>query len=51
MDLNRAGQPLMELVFAPGLSSGKEAASMVKEVALILTTIGTCDCRMHGKLL
>ncbi|KAG0726931.1 Glutamyl-tRNA(Gln) amidotransferase subunit B, mitochondrial [Chionoecetes opilio] len=47
VDLNRAGQPLMELVFGPQLHSGEEAAAMVKEVALILTKIGTCDCRMH----
>nr|XP_053641409.1 glutamyl-tRNA(Gln) amidotransferase subunit B, mitochondrial-like [Cherax quadricarinatus] len=47
VDLNRAGQPLMELVFAPGLRNGEEAAAMVKEVALILTRIGTCNGRMH----
>ncbi|XP_069158213.1 glutamyl-tRNA(Gln) amidotransferase subunit B, mitochondrial [Procambarus clarkii] len=47
VDLNRAGQPLMELVFAPGLHNGEEAVAMVKEVALILTRIGTCNCRMH----
>lgn len=41
----------MELVFAPGLHNGEEAAAMVKEVALILTRIGTCNCQMHGKLL
>lgn len=49
MDLNRAGQPLMELVFSPDLHSGAEAAAMVKEVALILTTIQTCNCHMHGE--
>lgn len=49
MDLNRAGQPLMELVFGPQLHSGEEAAAMVKEVALILSKIGTCNCRMHGE--
>ncbi|KAK8739818.1 hypothetical protein OTU49_003211 [Cherax quadricarinatus] len=37
----------MELVFAPGLRNGEEAAAMVKEVALILTRIGTCNGRMH----
>ncbi|XP_050738169.1 glutamyl-tRNA(Gln) amidotransferase subunit B, mitochondrial-like [Eriocheir sinensis] len=47
VDLNRAGQPLMELVFGPQLHSGEEAAAMVKEVALILSKIGTCNCRMH----
>ena len=49
MDLNRAGQPLMELVFGPQLHSGEEAAALVKEIALILTRIGTCNCRMHGE--
>ncbi|MPC23081.1 Glutamyl-tRNA(Gln) amidotransferase subunit B, mitochondrial [Portunus trituberculatus] len=47
VDLNRAGQPLMELVFGPQLHSGEEAAAMVKEVALILSKIETCNCRMH----
>lgn len=51
MDLNRAGQPLMELVFGPQLHSGEEAAAMVKEVSLILSKIGTCSCRMHGEFL
>lgn len=41
----------MELVFGPQLHSGEEAAAMVKEVALILTKIGTCSSKMHGELL
>lgn len=47
VDLNRAGMPLMELVFEPDLSSGEEAAAAVKELCLILTRLGTCTCRME----
>lgn len=47
IDLNRAGVPLMELVFDPSLSDGEEAASLVKELILILTRLGTCSCRME----
>lgn len=47
VDLNRAGVPLMELVFAPDLADGEEAAALVKELILILTRLGTCSCRME----
>lgn len=47
IDLNRAGVPLMELVFDPELTDGEEAASLVKELILILTRLGTCSCRME----
>lgn len=47
VDLNRAGVPLMELVFAPDLSDGEEAAALIKELILILTRLGTCSCRME----
>lgn len=47
IDLNRAGVPLMELVFDPDLTDGEEAAALVKELLLILSTIGTCNCRME----
>lgn len=47
IDLNRAGVPLMEIVFAPDLSNGEEAAALVKELILILTRIGTCSCKME----
>lgn len=49
VDLNRAGQPLMELVFAPDLRDGEEAAALVKELSLILLQLGTCNCRMEGE--
>lgn len=47
VDLNRAGVPLMELVFEPDLTDGEEAAALVKELILILTRLGTCSCRME----
>ncbi|XP_076622256.1 glutamyl-tRNA(Gln) amidotransferase subunit B, mitochondrial isoform X2 [Colletes latitarsis] len=48
IDLNRAGLPLMELVFEPDLSNGEEAAALVKELCLILQLINTCSCKMEG---
>lgn len=45
MDLNRAGVPLMEIVFEPDLSSGEEAASLLRELSLILTRLGVCSCK------
>lgn len=47
IDLNRAGVPLMELVFDPDLTDGEEAAALVKELILILTSLETCNCRME----
>ncbi|EDV44268.1 uncharacterized protein Dana_GF18896 [Drosophila ananassae] len=47
VDLNRAGLPLMELVFAPDLETGEEAASLVKELILILRRLQTCSCKME----
>lgn len=47
IDLNRAGLPLMELVFAPEVRDGEEAAALVKELSLILTRLGTCSCKME----
>lgn len=45
--MNRAGVPLMELVFEPDLSTGEEAAALVKELMLILTRLETCSCKME----
>lgn len=45
LDLNRAGVPLMEIVFEPDLSSGEEAASLLRELSLILTRLGVCSCK------
>ncbi|XP_076241646.1 glutamyl-tRNA(Gln) amidotransferase subunit B, mitochondrial isoform X2 [Calliopsis andreniformis] len=47
IDLNRAGIPLMELVFEPDLTDGEEAAALVKELCLILEILGTCSCKME----
>ncbi|XP_062565983.1 glutamyl-tRNA(Gln) amidotransferase subunit B, mitochondrial [Armigeres subalbatus] len=47
VDLNRAGVPLMELVFEPDLETGEEAAALVKELILILTRLGSCSCKME----
>ncbi|XP_074096932.1 glutamyl-tRNA(Gln) amidotransferase subunit B, mitochondrial [Cotesia typhae] len=47
IDLNRAGMPLMELVFEPDLSDGEEAAGLVKELINILVRLGTCSCKME----
>ncbi|XP_046684541.1 glutamyl-tRNA(Gln) amidotransferase subunit B, mitochondrial isoform X2 [Homalodisca vitripennis] len=47
IDLNRAGVPLMEIVFEPDLSNGEEAAALVKELILILTSLNTCLCKME----
>ncbi|XP_013417165.1 glutamyl-tRNA(Gln) amidotransferase subunit B, mitochondrial isoform X2 [Lingula anatina] len=43
IDLNRAGMALMEIVTEPDFRSGEEAAAFVKELQLILTTIGACS--------
>ena len=43
LDLNRAGVGLMEVVFAPDLRGGAEAAACVRELQLLLRTIGTCN--------
>lgn len=47
IDLNRAGVPLIEFVFEPDLNNGEEAAALVKELTLILKTLGVCSCRMN----
>lgn len=47
VDLNRAGVPLMELVFEPDLVNGEEAAALVRELVLILTRLNTCLCKME----
>ena len=39
----------MELVTQPDLKDGEDAASFVKELQLLLRTIGTCDGKMQGE--
>ncbi|CAH0401233.1 unnamed protein product [Chilo suppressalis] len=47
VDLNRAGAPLIELVFEPDLEDGEEAAALVKELVLVVQRIGACSGRME----
>ncbi|GBP07774.1 Glutamyl-tRNA(Gln) amidotransferase subunit B, mitochondrial [Eumeta japonica] len=47
VDLNRAGVPLIELVFEPDLEDGEEAAALVKELVLIVQRLGVCSGRME----
>ena len=39
----------MEIVTAPDFSGAEDAAAFVKELQLILQTIGTCDGKMQGE--
>uniref|UniRef100_A0A1Y1KYJ0 Glutamyl-tRNA(Gln) amidotransferase subunit B, mitochondrial n=3 Tax=Photinus pyralis TaxID=7054 RepID=A0A1Y1KYJ0_PHOPY len=47
VDLNRAGVPLMELVFEPDLCNGEEAAALVKELVNVFECLQTCSCKME----
>lgn len=47
IDLNRCGVGLLELVFAPDLQTGEEAAALAKELTLILQKIQVCGGRME----
>ncbi|XP_077295257.1 glutamyl-tRNA(Gln) amidotransferase subunit B, mitochondrial [Arctopsyche grandis] len=47
VDLNRAGIPLIEVVFEPDLEDAEEAASLVKELIMILDRIRCCSGRME----
>lgn len=47
VDLNRAGIPLMEIVFEPDLKDGEEAAALIKELSIILQRLRTCSCKME----
>lgn len=39
----------MEIVSEPDFRSASEAAAFVRELQLILQTIGVCDGKMEGK--
>ena len=43
VNLNRAGCGLMEIVTAPDLRSGAEAAAAVRELQVALRLVGSCD--------
>jgi aspartyl-tRNA(Asn)/glutamyl-tRNA(Gln) amidotransferase subunit B len=47
VDLNRAGQGLLEIVFEPDLHSAAEAAAVVKTVQQLVRHIGVCDANME----
>jgi aspartyl-tRNA(Asn)/glutamyl-tRNA(Gln) amidotransferase subunit B len=47
VDLNRAGTPLIEVVGAPDLSSGEEAAEYLKVLRHMLMSLGVCDGNME----
>ena len=46
VDLNRAGNPLMEIVSRPDMNSAEEAAAYVTKIRAILRYLGTCDGNM-----
>ena len=47
IDLNRAGNPLIEIVFSPDLNDGEEAAALVRDLILLLKGIDTCACKLE----
>lgn len=46
VDLNRSGNPLMEIVSKPDMHSADEAAAYVTKLRAILRYLGTCDGNM-----
>jgi len=47
-DMMVTGIGLMEIITEPDFSSSGEAVAFVKELQLMLQTLGTCDGRMEG---
>jgi aspartyl-tRNA(Asn)/glutamyl-tRNA(Gln) amidotransferase subunit B len=47
VDFNRAGQALIEIVFAPDLRSMVDAATAVETLRLLLKHIGTCNGKLE----
>lgn len=47
VDYNRCGVPLIEIVSAPDLRSGAEAAAYMRTLRAILLTCGISDCKMQ----
>jgi len=47
VDFNRAGSPLMEIVSAPDLRSGNEAALYAREIQKILRYVGSSEADME----
>ena len=51
VDLNRAGQPLLEIVTAPDMRSAEEADAFMRMLRTLLLYTGVCTCRIQeGKL-
>jgi len=46
VDLNRSGNPLMEIVSKPDMHSAEEAAAYVTKLRAIVRYLGTCDGNM-----
>lgn len=46
VDLNRSGNPLMEIVSKPDMNSAEEAGAYVTKLRAILRYLGTCDGNM-----
>ncbi len=46
VDLNRSGNPLMEIVSKPDMRSPEEAAAYVTKIRAIVRYLGTCDGNM-----
>lgn len=46
VDLNRSGNPLMEIVSKPDMNSPEEAAAYVTKLRAIVRYLGTCDGNM-----
>lgn len=47
VDYNRAGIPLLEIVTAPDIRSGREARLFLEDLRLILLYSGVSDCKME----
>ena len=47
LDANRCGVPLIEIVSAPELHSGEQAAQYLKTLHALMRFIGISDCRMQ----
>ena len=47
VDCNRCGVPLIEIVTAPELRTGADAAAFLRELRAVLVACGVSDCRMQ----
>lgn len=49
IDLNRAGTPLLEIVFEPDMRSAAEAVAYARALHGLVTWLGICDGNMQEK--